>query len=112
MPSFSFKKEERIRRRSEFIRITKEGKKYYSPHFRVWISPNQLPYRRLGIVVSKKVGSAVKRNRLKRLIREFFRLHKEEFFKSSDFVIQAKEGADQLNFWEVAAELHAILKEN
>lgn len=112
MLSFTFKKEERIRRRSDFIRISKEGKKNYSPHFRVWICPNQLPYRRLGIVVSKKVGSAVKRNRLKRLIREFFRLHKEELSPSADFVIQAKEGADKLTFWEVAAELQEILKEN
>lgn len=111
MLSFTFKKEERIRRRSDFIRISKEGKKYYSPHFRVWICPNQLPYRRLGIVVSKKVGSAVKRNRLKRLVREFFRQHKEDFFQSADFVIQAKEGADKLTFWEVAAELQEILKE-
>lgn len=111
MLSFTFKKEERIRRRSDFSRISKEGKKYHSPHFRVFICPNQLPYRRLGIVVSKKVGSAVKRNRLKRLIREFFRLHKEKLFPSADFVIQAKEGADKLTFWEVAAELQEILKE-
>lgn len=110
MLSFTFKKEERIRRRSDFIRISKEGKKYYSPHFRVWMCPNQLPYCRLGIVVSKKIGSAVKRNHLKRLVREFFRLHKEELFQSADFVIQAKEGADKLTFWEVVAELQEILK--
>lgn len=110
MISFTFKKEERIRRRADFLRISKEGAKYNSPHFRIWICPNQLPYRRLGIVVSKKVGSAVKRNRVKRLIREFFRLHKEEFLKSCDFIIQAKEGADNLTFGQVSAELQEILK--
>lgn len=110
MCSFSFQKEERIRRRADFLRISKEGVHYNSPHFRIWICPNQLPQRRLGIIVGKKVGSAVKRNRVKRLIREFFRQHKEELLKSSDFIIQAKEGADKLNFWQVSAELQEILK--
>ncbi len=104
-------KEERIRRRADFLRISKEGVKYQTEHFRVFICPNRQSLRRLGITVGKRVGAAVERNRLKRLIREFFRLNKEALLSSSDFVITAKEGAAKLNFWQVSKELKGILKE-
>lgn len=107
----TLRKEERIRRRADFLRISKEGGKYQTEHFRVFICPNRLSLRRLGITVGKRVGIAVERNRLKRIIREFFRLNKEALLPSSDFVITGKEGAAKLNFWQVSKELKGILKE-
>ncbi|MDO8955703.1 MAG: ribonuclease P protein component [Deltaproteobacteria bacterium] len=104
-------KEERIRRRTDFLRISKEGVKYQTEHFGVFICTNRQFLRRLGITVGKRVGAAVERNRLKRLIREFFRLNKGALLSSSDFVIIAKEGAAKLNFWQVSKELKGILKE-
>ena len=107
----TLEKEERIRHRADFLKISKEGVRYRTDHFRVWIYPNRLSLRRLGITVGKRVGTAVERNRLKRLIREFFRLNKEALLHSSDFVIIGKEGAAKLNFWQVSKELKGILKE-
>jgi ribonuclease P protein component len=107
----TFGKEERIRRRGDFLRISKEGTKYQTDHFRVSVFPNSLSHRRLGITVGKRVGPAVKRNRLKRLIREFFRQNKGALPALSDFVITAKEGAAVLNFWQVSEELKGILGE-
>ncbi|MDH4267787.1 MAG: ribonuclease P protein component [Deltaproteobacteria bacterium] len=107
----TLEKEEKIRRRADFLRISKEGVKFQTEHFGVFICSNRQSRRRLGITVGKRVGSAVKRNRLKRLIREFYRLNKEALFNSSDFVITAKEGAAKLNFWQVSKELKGILKE-
>ncbi len=109
MSLYVFRKEERIRLRTAFQKVSREGTKVQSRHFRVTILGNNLPYRRLGITVGRKIGSAVQRNRLKRLIREFFRLNKESFPASSDLVITAKEGAANLNFWQVSEELKGIL---
>jgi ribonuclease P protein component len=65
----------------------------------------------LGITVGKVVGSAVERNRLKRLIREFFRQNRELLPDSSDLVITVKEGAASLNFWQLFEELKGLFTE-
>jgi ribonuclease P protein component len=70
-----------------------------------------LLHRRLGITVGKRIGSAVQRNRLKRLIREFFRQNRKVLPGSSDLVITAKEGAAGLNFWQVSEELKGLFME-
>jgi ribonuclease P protein component len=108
MAQQTFRREERIRKRADFQRILKEGAKYQAPHFRVSIRPNALSYSRLGITVGRRIGSAVVRNRLKRRIREFFRLNKESLPGSSDLVVMAREGSARLNFWQVSEELKGL----
>ncbi len=110
-PPYTLRKEERVRRRTDFLRISKEGKRYQTEHFQVSICPNHLSFPRLGIAVGKRVGKAVERNRLKRILREFFRLNKADFPPSFDFVITGKEGAASMNFSQVAQELKGIIEE-
>ena len=107
----SFRKEEKIRQRADFLRTFQKGEHRKTPHFRVSLCPNPLPQKRLGITVGKKVGGAVERNRLKRLIREFFRLNKDLFPGSSDVVISAREGAANLDYWQLSEELRGIFQE-
>lgn len=58
----------------------------------LYILNNRLPYSRLGIIVSKKlVKKATRRNRLKRLIREAFRLNKPQLPKGLDIIVNLKE---------------------
>ena len=64
----------------------------------------------MGVTVTKKVGTAVKRNRVKRLVREAFRLSPELLPKGIDLVVIAKEGAPTLALKDVHAEWAAVTK--
>ncbi len=101
----SFQPKERIRKRQDYLRIYDQGKKIYTRSFTVITSSNQVGIPRLGTAVGKKVGNAVKRNRIKRLLREFFRLNKNRFPESQDTVIIAKKGIKTLTYRDVYAEL-------
>lgn len=73
MPPHPFGKSQRVRRRGEFQNAFKAGYRVSSRYFTLILLPGAAPPARLGIVASRKLGDAVRRNRAKRLIREVFR---------------------------------------
>ncbi len=103
-----FSRDERVRRRQEYLRAQARGKRLFTPHFGVCLAPGEGSGRRLGLVAGRKVGKAYRRNRVKRLLREFFRRHKE-MLPPGDIIIMAKKGAPDLTYAEVQAELAKIL---
>jgi len=104
----SFTKADRLRRRRDYLRVQAQGRRLHSRHFGVTLAPPETPAPRLGLVVTRRFGKAAKRNRMKRLLREFFRRHKA-LLPPRDLVIMAKQGAEVLNYWQVAEELGGLL---
>lgn len=78
MPDYSFTKKERLLKPGDFVRVLKYGRKTQTESFRLAVLSNSLGNNRLGISVSAKVAGSVRRSRIKRLIREFFRINKGE----------------------------------
>lgn len=109
MEKESFGKDKKIRKRSEYLTIYEQGARKYSENFTVILLKNQAKSNRLGISVSKKVGDAVKRNRIKRLVREFFRLNKHRLPSSQDIVIIGKKFTPALTYKSICAELESLL---
>jgi len=81
---------ERIRRKKDFLSLYKKGSRFRGRYFNLVYSPNQLDFSRVAVVVGKKVGGAVIRNRIKRWMREFFRKNKALLGEPTDLIVVAR----------------------
>jgi ribonuclease P protein component len=104
----TFPKDSRLRKRWEFNNVQTRGHRVHTSHFVMLVLPGQSQRKRLGITVSKKVSpNAVVRNRIKRVVREVFRLH-GDVFPDADVVLIAKQGAGELDLRGALAELRPV----
>ncbi len=104
------RKEERLRKQRDFQIVAKDGIRRNTRNFLIIARRNELGFSRVGAVASKKMGNAVERNRVKRLVREFFRRSKDKLSPSTDYIIVGKRGAQDLNYALVVEELHILLE--
>jgi ribonuclease P protein component len=84
---------ERLRCPRAYQRVFEQGEKLVGSLFILYVLPTSEPYSRLGIAVSKRIGNAVVRNRIKRYLREMFRRHKALLLSSCDLVCVARREA-------------------
>ena len=90
---YDFPRKERIRKRREFLAVYERGAEVQAACFVLYILENDLPHHRLGVTVSRKIGSSVVRNRVKRQLREVFRKNKRAISPPSDVVVNARRSA-------------------
>ena len=94
----------------QFLRLYKKGKYYVGKFIVLYVSQNKMNINRIGITVSKKIGKSVKRNKVRRLIRENYRLY-EGYIKSGfDCVFVARESDRLPDFWEIRKEMKFLLR--
>ncbi|MEE2643497.1 MAG: ribonuclease P protein component [Myxococcota bacterium] len=85
----------RLRKRGQFLSVQRRGRRINSERLIAHLSFNRGGPVRLGITASRKVGGAVQRNRIKRLLREAFRQHVLRHERGFDLVLIARQGAPE-----------------
>ena len=80
----------RLRHAEDFQRLRREGRSYPNKFLLMSVLPNTLPHNRYGFIVSKQVGNAVRRNRIRRRVREAVRLLHPQLRTGYDIVFIAR----------------------
>jgi ribonuclease P protein component len=96
MKPFAFPKNHRILKRHEFLEFYASGKAVHSSGFVLVYKDEKTGISRIGITVSRKVGKAAVRNRIKRVIREYYRHNRSNLTGCRDFHVIAKKQASTL----------------
>lgn len=107
---YSLPRSGRLRKRSEFLSVSQRGKKCAGALFVLIYCEGAAEVSRLGITVTKKVGHAVTRNRIKRACREYFRHHRHLLGRPFDMVIIARGPAARAASSEIFDGLDVLFK--
>ena len=106
-------KHRRLAKRPEFVRVYEKGRKQFSRFAVLFFAGNDSQHSRIGITVTKKVGKANIRNRLKRWTREVYRRQREPLGLDAhalDIVVNVKPNAVQTTFDEFSRDFTRVLE--
>jgi ribonuclease P protein component len=110
-----------LSKKSEYDNVYRRGKRVHGENFNLILLPNNLEHNRLGISIHGQLKGAVKRNRIKRIIREFFRLDRHFLQEKSsrscelpsmDIVITVRKGFNLEKVLDVAATISSLLDQS
>ena len=90
LPRLDLPRETRLVRRAEYDAVYREGRRRSSREFTLFVRPNGLEISRFGWSIKKALGNAVRRNRIRRRLREIFRLHRREITPGWDIVVHPR----------------------
>jgi len=104
------KRKFRLRKSTDFRKVLREGRSWAHPLIVLSALPNDLEYSRFGFSVSRKIGKAVVRNRVKRLMREATRLRLESIKEGWDMVCTARQPIREADFHQVDRAIEDLLR--
>lgn len=101
---------ESLKKNRDFKIVFKNGKSRANKYLVLYVLENGLEKNRIGISISKKVGNSVIRHRIKRLVKESYRLHENMFNSGLDIVVIARESANTIGYREMESALLHLMK--
>ncbi|MGY4688216.1 ribonuclease P protein component [Salibacterium sp. K-3] len=104
------KKAYRIKKNHEFSRIFEKGKSSANRQFVIYVMDNkENDHFRAGLTVSRKMGNAVMRNRIKRLLREALREINGQLEDGKDYIIIARKPVADMHYTEIIKSLKHVM---
>lgn len=101
----------RLRNRADFSRVYRHGKSFANHQFVVyWFRKKEVEKFRVGISVSKKVGNAVVRNRMRRLVKEIVRHQEDRLIEHVDLVFIVRKGALDMPYKDLEKSILHVLR--
>ena len=104
-----FPKQRRLRKRREYLVVQRQGRKIHLMDVLVLLAPRS-GLSRLGVTVSRKIGNAVQRNRVKRLLREVWRRNRMLLPEGFDMVFIAKRNASKTTYSALLGQLRHLVR--
>lgn len=99
-----------LRSNMEFRRVYSKGKSYWNRNLVLYIMKNDLGYNRVGYSITKKVGNSVVRNKIRRRMKEIYRLNFQELEGSYDLILIPKRNVVNISYDELESAMLHILK--
>jgi len=87
-----------IKKNNDYRKVYKYGVSLANRYIVIFAFKNNLPFKRFGFSISKKVGKAVKRNFIRRRLKEICRLNEEWFINGYDYIFIARKGIDIISY--------------
>ena len=104
----------KIKKSKDFSSIYNKSQKMHTKYAIIFIKENVKNEQRFGFVASKKTGNAVQRNRIKRLFKEFVKIHKDKFKKNTDYIFVGKsvlkEKIKSLKYKDIEKDINKVIK--
>jgi ribonuclease P protein component len=111
--SMDFKNTKGIKKDSDFRKVYKHGKSFANKYLVMYILDNKSDFNRVGFSVSKKVGKANIRNKVRRRIREGFRLNCDEHIKDGyDLVFIARVASKDAEYRDIEKSVMSLVKKS
>ncbi len=99
-----------LKKNSDFAKVYRQGRSRADRNLVLYTMENSLPESRIGISVSKKTGNSVVRHRIKRRLKEIYRLNEPSFGIGKDFVVIARPSAAAADYHELEQSLLKLMK--
>ena len=100
----------RLKKNEDFRKVYQKKRSMANRLLIIYILKNKYGYNRVGFTVSKKVGKSVIRNRVKRLLRESYRLNEEKILQGYDIIFIARNTASKASYREIENAMMHLFK--